>query len=117
MCTASVKINEFKKRCIMLAVICNYITIHGHMNIKRHVTSTFFFFIEMFIPGILWVGTKNLECLMWQDNNSRNTASNMIILCIVYVSDMYGPEKVNDTCRKIMHRRTMYRGFTMLVNP
>jgi hypothetical protein len=33
-CTASVKINKFKKRCILLDVICNYITIHGHMNIE-----------------------------------------------------------------------------------
>jgi len=33
-CTASVKINKFKKHCILLAVICNYITTHGRMNIK-----------------------------------------------------------------------------------
>jgi len=44
------------------------------------------------------------------------TASNMIIFYIVYVGDMYGPEKVNNTCRKMMHRRTMDRGFTILVN-
>jgi len=32
--TASVKINKFKKRRILLAVIWNYITTHGQMNIK-----------------------------------------------------------------------------------
>jgi len=31
---ASVKINKFKKRCILLAVICKCITMHGHMNIS-----------------------------------------------------------------------------------
>jgi hypothetical protein len=35
-CTASVKINKFKKRCILFAVIWNYITMHGHMNIKYY---------------------------------------------------------------------------------
>jgi hypothetical protein len=33
-CRASVKINKFKKHCIILVVICNYITMHGRMNIK-----------------------------------------------------------------------------------
>jgi len=33
-CRASVRINKFKKRCIFLVVICNYITMHEHMNIK-----------------------------------------------------------------------------------
>jgi hypothetical protein len=33
-CRASVKINKFKEHCILLAVICNYITMHGRMNIK-----------------------------------------------------------------------------------
>jgi hypothetical protein len=33
-CRAFVKINKFKKSCILLAVICNYITINGHKNIK-----------------------------------------------------------------------------------
>jgi hypothetical protein len=33
-CKASVKINKFKKSCILLAVIWNYITKHGHMNVK-----------------------------------------------------------------------------------
>jgi hypothetical protein len=31
---ASVKIIKFKKSCILLAVSCNYITMHGHKNIK-----------------------------------------------------------------------------------
>jgi hypothetical protein len=31
---AKVKI-KIMKRCILLAVICNYITMHGHMNIKQ----------------------------------------------------------------------------------
>jgi hypothetical protein len=26
--------SKFKKCCILLAVICNYITMHGHMNIR-----------------------------------------------------------------------------------
>ena len=34
-CRASVKINKFKKRCILLAVIWNYIMMHGHKNIKK----------------------------------------------------------------------------------
>jgi hypothetical protein len=34
-CRASVKINKFKKHCILLAVICNYITMHGRINIKN----------------------------------------------------------------------------------
>jgi hypothetical protein len=34
-CRASVKINKFKKPCIPLAVIWNYITMYGHMNIKN----------------------------------------------------------------------------------
>jgi len=33
-CRASVKIIKFKRSCILLAVICNCITMHGHMNIK-----------------------------------------------------------------------------------
>jgi len=33
-CRSSVKINKFKKRCILLAVICNYIMKYGHINIK-----------------------------------------------------------------------------------
>jgi len=35
-CRASAKINKFKKRCILLAVIWIYtsITMHGHKNIK-----------------------------------------------------------------------------------
>jgi hypothetical protein len=52
---------------------------------------------------------------MWENNNSWNGASNMI-LYIVYMADLYGPEKVNDTCRKMMHWRTFGRGFTVLVN-
>jgi len=40
----------------------------------------------------------------------------MIILYIVYVGDMYGSEKVNDTCSKMMHSKTVDRGFTVLVN-
>jgi hypothetical protein len=35
-CRAFVKINKFKKSCILLAVIWNYITMHGHMNTKFH---------------------------------------------------------------------------------
>jgi hypothetical protein len=35
-CRASVKINEFKKSCILLPVNCNYIMMHGHMNIKKN---------------------------------------------------------------------------------
>jgi len=38
-CRASVKINKLKKRCILLAVIWNYITMHGHMNIKRNFST------------------------------------------------------------------------------
>jgi hypothetical protein len=34
-CRASVKINKFKKRCILLVVICIYITMHGYMNIIK----------------------------------------------------------------------------------
>jgi len=26
-----------KKRCILLAVIWNYITMHGHMNVKQNI--------------------------------------------------------------------------------
>ena len=37
-CRASVKINKFKKSCISLVVICNYITMHGHVNIKNEYT-------------------------------------------------------------------------------
>jgi hypothetical protein len=33
-CRASVNKNKFKKSCILLAVICNYIMMHGHVNIK-----------------------------------------------------------------------------------
>jgi hypothetical protein len=33
-CRASVKTNRFKKSCILLAVICNYITMHEYMNIR-----------------------------------------------------------------------------------
>jgi hypothetical protein len=36
-CRASVKINKFKKCCIILAVICNYIAMHRHINIKGSV--------------------------------------------------------------------------------
>lgn len=53
---------------------------------------------------------------MWQNNNSRNIAASIIILYIVYMGNMYGPEKVNDTGRKMIHRRTLDRGFTVLVN-
>jgi hypothetical protein len=57
-----------------------------------------------------------LECLLWQNNNSRNIAANMIILYIIYMGNMYGPEKVNNTGRKMIHRRTLDRGFTVLIN-
>ena len=40
----------------------------------------------------------------------------MIILYSVYVGDMYGPEKVNDACRNMMRRRTLDKGFAVLVN-
>jgi hypothetical protein len=61
----------------------------------------------MIILGILWVRTKNLEHLMWENNSSRNGASNMVILYIVYIGHLYGPEEVNYTCRKMVHRRTL----------
>jgi len=38
-CRVSVKINKLKKRCIVLAVICNHITMHGYMNMKKVKTS------------------------------------------------------------------------------
>jgi hypothetical protein len=48
-CTASVQIN--KKRCILLPVIWNYITKHGHMNIKNNK-----------------IGSSDFECsfLIWK---------------------------------------------------
>jgi hypothetical protein len=34
-CRASVETSKFKKSCFLLAVICNYITMHGHIDIKN----------------------------------------------------------------------------------
>jgi hypothetical protein len=40
-----------------------------------------------------------------QENNSCGK--------FIYIGDVQGPEKVNDTCVKTMHAGTMYRGFTV----
>jgi hypothetical protein len=42
---ASVKINKFKKHCILLGVICNYITMHGHTNMKNNKNREFVLYI------------------------------------------------------------------------
>jgi hypothetical protein len=36
---------------------------------------------------------------------------------VIYMGDVQGPEKVNDTCVKTMHAGTMDRGFTLLLSP
>ena len=41
-CRAYVKINKFKKSCILLAVICNYIMMQRHMNIKSIPQSSYY---------------------------------------------------------------------------
>jgi hypothetical protein len=54
----------------------------------RHLTTTvrcknmsllsLFVFSKTIIPGILWVGTRNSERLMWENNTFRNNACKII---------------------------------------
>ena len=47
-CRASVEINKSrKKRCILLAVIWNYITMHGHVNVKYNFCTRYFLFSNL----------------------------------------------------------------------
>jgi hypothetical protein len=34
---------------------------------------------------------------------------------LIYMDDVWGPEKVNDTCVKTMHAKMMGRGFTVFL--
>jgi len=55
-CRMSVKINKLKKRCILLAVIWNYNTMHGHTNIKRiNLLLHIFWDIPPQRWGIMWI--------------------------------------------------------------
>ena len=43
---------------------------------------------------------------MWENDTLRNDTPDIIIPCL------FGPDEMNDTCRKMMQTRTMDRGFT-----
>jgi hypothetical protein len=41
---------------------------------------------------------------MWEDSSCEK---------VIYMDDVQGPEKVNNTCMKTMHKGMMDRGFTV----
>jgi hypothetical protein len=72
-CRASVKIYKFKKRRILLAVIWNYITMHGHTNIK-FISSVVMFGVMLIMYlkalNIFWMIQQTcraalLPCPLW----------------------------------------------------
>jgi hypothetical protein len=63
---------------------------------------------------MLWVRTKNSEWLACENCSWRNDASSIIMH--FFMSDLCGPEKMNDAHRKNVHRGTVYRGFTVVWN-
>ena len=57
-CRASVKLNKFKKRWILLAVIWNYITMHGHTNIK-HLNTSYLLLLPLALQPDVGFGLSN----------------------------------------------------------
>lgn len=84
--------------------------------IKHFKTTCYFhnsFFSETIISGILWVRIKNSEKLMQSNNTFTRESSNTITCCLYRQS---GPEKENDTCRKIMHVKMVDTDFIPFSN-
>jgi hypothetical protein len=90
-CRASVKINKFKKRCILLAVICNYIVMHGHMNIKYaiflwHFAYTIILTLTYWILGVSGkfpnVSHKNFPVLPWSYSALSPSKTHMTFTCV-----------------------------------
>jgi hypothetical protein len=84
---------------------------HCYHTFQKHQFTFVIFFSKTIFLGILWVRNKNSEWLMQENDTTRKMY--LIYLYIIYVGDVQGPEKMNDTCRKTMQRRTMDRSFTV----
>jgi len=72
-CTASVKINKFKKHCFSLAVIWNYIRVDGNINVKNRNDNLIIIIFIIIIKNVLTVILIRLLSWIFEllPNNSK----------------------------------------------
>jgi hypothetical protein len=86
---------------------------------------TLFYLVEcrIFIGFICLLLTQMSVCSeasihhFWRDHKKKKWMQiNSGCGKVIYIGDVQGARKVNDTCMKLVHAGTMYRGFTVQTN-